>query len=377
MKAITNARVVTVDGIIWDGVILLENGRIEAVGKKDNVSIPLGAEIIDADGAYVGPGFVDIHVHGGDKYHTAENPIEAAAHFLKHGETTILATPSYNYNFQDFLKAIKTVKENMSKAPNIRGMYMEGPYTNCNYGSHSDVNPWRHPIDPTEYKALVDEAGEFATVWTVAPEREGILDFMKYARKVNPKVKFALGHSEATIEQIRALGSYIPTLMTHVTNATGPNKWSGVRQCGPDEYALSSSDIYCEMICDSCAIHVAPFMQRFVLKNKGLDKTVLITDSTSLENPSPEKYAHINDLNFDHNGGLSGSKLTMDMACRNIMTHTNCGIAQAFLMASANPSKAIGMYDEIGSIEAGKRADFVFVDDMFNVKKVILGGELV
>ena len=66
----------------------------------------------------------------------------------------------------------------------------------------------------------------------------------------------------------------------------------------------------------------------------------------------------------------------MNVACRNIMTHTNCGIAQAFLMASRNPARVIGLDDEIGTIEAGKRADLVFVDDMFNVKKVMLGGKV-
>jgi len=377
MKAITNARVVTTDGIIWDGVILIENDRIAAVGKKSEIEIPSDAEIIDACGTYVGPGFVDIHVHGGGGFHFEENPVIAAEHFLNHGETTVLATLSPRLNFEALLDGIKTIKKNMAVTKNIRGIYMEGPYINPDYGANSHINPWRHPIKSDEYKPLVEEAGEIVKVWAVAPEREGLVEFMKYARKVNPNVKFALGHSEASIEEIQSLGIYTPTIMTHVTNATGPNSWRGVRKCGPDEYALYTSDMYCEMICDSCAIHVAPFMQRFVLKNKGLDKIMLITDSTAHKNPSPEKYSHITDLNFDPKGGLSGSKLTMDMACRNIMTHTNCGIAQAFLMASTNPSKAIGMDDEIGSIEAGKRADFVFTDDMFNVKKVILGGELV
>ena len=73
---------------------------------------------------------------------------------------------------------------------------------------------------------------------------------------------------------------------------------------------------------------------------------------------------------------MGGSRLTLDMACRNIMTHTNCGITQAFLMASRNPARAVGMDDEIGTIEAGKRADLVFVDDMFHVQKVMLAGTL-
>ena len=108
-----------------------------------------------------------------------------------------------------------------------------------------------------------------------------------------------------------------------------------------------------------------------------MERVVLITDSTVYGNPIPEKYKHVTDINFDMFGGIAGSKLTLDKACRNIMAHTNCGIAQAFLMASTNPAKAVGLYDELGSIDLGKRADLVLVDDTFEIKSVILGGEIV
>ena len=101
---------------------------------------------------------------------------------------------------------------------------------------------------------------------------------------------------------------------------------------------------------------------------------VLITDSFVSNEKAPKGLEHVKDLSFDHNGGLSGSKLTMDVACRNMMTHTNCGIAQVFLMASRNPARAIGMNDEIGTIAVGKKANLVFVDDMFHVDRVILEG---
>ncbi len=112
-----------------------------------------------------------------------------------------------------------------------------------------------------------------------------------------------------------------------------------------------------------------------LLQIKGVDKVILITDSTVVESPSPECFAHTTDLNFDHNGNLSGSQLTMDRACKNIMSHTNCGIAQAFIMASLNPAKIIGLDEQIGSIEKGKLADLVFVDDKFNVLSVMSEGE--
>jgi N-acetylglucosamine-6-phosphate deacetylase len=133
--------------------------------------------------------------------------------------------------------------------------------------------------------------------------------------------------------------------------------------------------MYAELICDSQGIHVHPEMQRLLLHTKGVNRVILVTDSTVYNNPVPEQYAHVQDLNFDHNGGIAGSKLTMDMACRNIMRHTNCGIAQAFLMASTNPARAVGLED-VGSVAKGKVADLVFVDDKFNVQKVMLAGKI-
>jgi N-acetylglucosamine-6-phosphate deacetylase len=117
-------------------------------------------------------------------------------------------------------------------------------------------------------------------------------------------------------------------------------------------------------------------MIRVIQAAKGTDRMILISDSFVSYEDSPEHLRHIDDLVFDANGLLSGSKLTMDKACRNMMMHTNCGICQVFNMAARNPAKAIGMDKEIGTIEPGKRANLVFVDDMFRVQKVMLDGKL-
>ena len=385
MKVIENAKVVLERGIIFDGVIVICDGRISAFGKAGEVEIPEGVEHIDASGAYVGPGFVDIHVHGGGGFQTSDDPKEAAQHFLAHGETSMLCTPSGTGNkpCETLVGYMKNIREAMKVQGNIRGIYMEGPYYNPNYGSHKHLNTWgNRQIEPDEFKALVDAGGTDVKVWMVAPERvsEGLVHFLKYAREVNPEVVFAVGHSEALPSQIRALGSkYCPKILTHAMNATGrqgevANR--GIRSIGPDEYCLTEPDMYAELISDSLGIHVPDSLQRVILRAKGVDKVVLITDSTAYNNPAPEHYAHVVDINFDDRGKVAGSKLTMDMACRNIMAHTSCGIAEAFMMASGNPARAVGLYDELGSIDVGKRADLVFVDDIFNVKKVILGGEI-
>ena len=380
MVCIHNAKVVLENGILWDGVVLLEGDRIVTVGERRTTEIPDGCEMIDAGGAYVGPGFVDIHVHGGNGHMFDTEPLQAAEHFLKNGETTVLATLYYNLSKEGFLDSIKKVQAAMAAGGAgqiIAGIYMEGPYMNPKFGAMPEKNKWKGAIVEDAYKEVVDTVGTDAFIWSVAPEREGIEEFVKYAGSVNPHAVFAVGHSEATPAQVRKMKRYGLCLQTHCMDATGNySEWVGTRGAGPDEACLTDPDMYAELICDSGAVHVNKDLINLIVRTKGVDKVILITDSFVSDLPAPEKLKHITDLIFDENCWLSGSKLTMNVACRNIMSHTNCGIAQAFLMASRNPARAIGLEDEIGTIEAGKRADLVFVDDVFNVKKVILGGKV-
>ena len=380
MVCIHNAKVVLETGILFDGVILLDGDRILAVGDRREVEIPTDCQMIDAEGAYVGPGFVDIHVHGGNGHMFDTEPLQAAEHFLRNGETTVLATLYYNLSKEGFLDSIKKVQAAMAAGGAgdiIAGIYMEGPYMNPKFGAMPERNKWKGAIAEEAYKEVVDTVGTDAYVWSVAPEREGIEEFVRYAGKVNPHAVFAVGHSEATPQQVRKMKRYGLCLQTHCMDATGNySEWVGTRGAGPDEACLTDPDMYAELICDSGAVHVNKDLINLIVKTKGVDKVVLITDSFVSDLPAPEKLKHITDLIFDENCWLSGSKLTMNVACRNIMSHTNCGIAQAFLMASRNPARVIGLEDEIGTIEAGKLANLVFVDDVFNVKKVILGGKL-
>ena len=379
MVYIHNAKVVLETGILFDGAILLDGDRIAWVGDRRDAQIPEGCEMLDAEGAYVGPGFVDIHVHGGNGYMFDTEPLQAAEHFLKNGETTQLATLYYNLSKEGFLDSIKKVQAAMAAGgagSAIAGIYMEGPYMNPKFGAMPEKNKWKGEINPEAYKEVVDTVGTDAFIWSVAPEREGIEEFVKYAGKVNPHAIFAVGHSEATPAQVRKMKRYGLCLQTHCMDATSNySEWVGTRGAGPDEACLIDPDMYAELICDSGAVHVNKDLINLIVKAKGVDKVVLITDSFVSDLPAPEKLKHITDLIFDENCWLSGSKLTMNVACRNIMSHTNCGIAQAFLMGSRNPARVIGLEDEIGTIEAGKLANLVFVDDVFNVKKVIFGGK--
>lgn len=380
MLAIKNAKLVLEHGVLNDGVLIINNGRIAEIGTSDEIKIPEGCEIYDAKGLYVGPGFVDIHVHGGGGYLFEKDPLKAAEHFLRHGETTVLATLYYDLTKEGFIEAITKVQNAMKQdgaGKAIGGFYMEGPYMNPKYGASPEKNKWKGEIREEDYSEFVELAGKDAKVWAVAPERAGLEPFLKKIKAVNPETVIAVGHSEATPGEIRALKKYGITLQTHCMNATGRHPCSGgTRSCGPDEACMMDNDMYAEMICDSQGIHVEAEMQKFIIGIKGVDKVVLISDSFVNNDPIPEEYAHITDLTFDASGGLCGSRLTLDAAARNIMKHTGCDIVTAFLMASRNPARAIGKGKELGSIEVGKIANLVVVDNNINVVDVMLQGKI-
>ena len=380
MLAIVNAQIILEQEIVHNGVLLIENGRISNYGTVDAVSIPEAAEIFDAEGLYVGPGFVDIHCHGGNNCRFDTDPVGAADFFLSHGTTTVLPTFYTDISSDEYVDAIQRVLDaiHQDRAKNIGGFYMEGPYTNEKYGACPEKNRWRGEIKPEDFERVVDCAGDYAKVWVIAPERDGIVPFLEKVKAVNPDATISVGHSEATPAQVAKLKKYGIRLLTHCMDATGRAPCpAGTRNCGPDEACFLDDDMYAEVICDSQGIHVNPDMLKLILKIKGKDRVILISDSFVSNEPSPPELAHITDLNFDAEGGLCGSNLTLNVACKNMMKHTDATLNDVFLMAGRNPAKVIGLEKDIGTIEIGKKANLVMVNDEFDVKKVILEGEFV
>ena len=378
MIAIKNATLVMKDHLIPDAVLFVEDGRVAGFGEMRSTSIPEGCDVIDAQGLFVGPGLVDIHNHSGGGHWFYDEPIPAAKFNLEHGTTTVLATLYFNMNKDQLLEQAKTVQAAMQtpEGANIGGFYMETPYMNPKFGADREGNPWKGPICKEDYQPLIDQVGTDAKVWVLAPERENIEQFVIDAKKANPTVKFAVGHSEASPQQIEALMPYGLCIGTHHTNATGDRPmYPECRGVCVDETVNYNRGIYAEMISDSRGIHVDPYMQRLIRKIKGEDRLVLISDSCVFDGPVPEGYDGVTDLCFDYEGEIAGSKLTLEVACRNVMKHTGASIVDVFRYASYNPSRAVGFTDR-GEIREGLRADLIFVDHWMNVKKVILGGEV-
>ena len=166
-------------------------------------------------------------------------------------------------------------------------------------------------------------------------------------------------------------------LGTHHTNATGTlENYPEVRGVCVDETVNYNDGIYAELICDSMGVHVHPYMIRLVKKIKGQDKIILIADSFVADGPPLPGLEEAFDINFDWGGDIAGSKLTLDIACSNMMVHTGGSVCDVFKYASLNPSKLLNM-PEIGQIKKGNLANLIIVDQWFNVKNTILKGEIV
>lgn len=383
MKAIVNTKLILEDGIIFDGVITYENGRIVSLGKAGEVEIPEGAEILDAQGLYTAPGLVDIHNHGGADFLFHEDPAHCCEFFLKHGQTTVLPTFYCNLTAEQMVEGLEKVEAlvGTDAGKMIPGVYMEGPYM-AGFGSNQKYILWNGEITREEYAPLLEKFKNAALIWAIDPAREGIEGFMQDVKAANPNAIFAMGHSTATAAQCRKLKKLGIKVQTHHGDSgKAKGRAQGTVGAGCDEFTLYDPDIFAELICDENGIHQDADMIKLLVRTKGVERVILITDHMAdkdhFTNNEAEGILYGPDLNYDYEGHLAGSHLTLDNACRNLMRHTGYGLCHAIRMASLNPARLLGLDDEIGSLEVGKKANLILIDDTVSVKTVILEGKTV
>ena len=382
MKAIINTKLVMEDGIIWDGALTYDNGKIVEVGWAKDVTVPADAEVIDAGGLYTAPGLIDIHNHGGGDWLFAENPTYCSEYFLKHGETTILPTFYHNLDLKAMLEGAEKVREASKTGAGrvMDGLYMEGPFMDL-AGSFQNELKWSGAVKEEDYTQLIAGLGDLVRVWAIDPDRENIEAFRAYAKEKTPNVIFAHGHSVSTAEAIRNVAHYGVKVRTHITDAgQAKGRAQGTPGAGGDQYCMYEPDMYAELICDETGIHVPPDLVKMIVRTKGYEKVCLISDSmpgrTDYKNNEAEGIWYGPDLNYDDEGHLAGSRMTLENGVRNMMTHTGYGLCHAIRMATLNPAKLLGIEHRVGSLKAGKTANLIIIDDMVHINKVILEGEL-
>lgn len=367
MIIIKNGRVVLRDKILEKASITIENGIISDVAENGVDSFG-SADIIDAAGAYIAPGFVDIHCHAGGKYWAYENPERAAGHHLDSGTTSVVMTLYHTIGHEGIMTGAKRIIEAMETARpgNIVGIHLEGPYLSKKYGASSKTA--RTP-QPDEYNAYIKEFGPFIRQWTFSPEVEKTDAFIDAA--VLAGITLAIGHSEASPERVLEVVGKGVTHCTHLCNATGcsvtPTRYAGTQEVTFDQAVMLCDSVTCEVINDSMGIHVRPLMTKFIAKAIGIDRLVGISDACTGSSDD-------SDINIV-DGEIFGSKLTMLASAKNFLKNTSLSITETFRVCASNPAKVVGLTDR-GVIEAGKRADVLLLDDNFDIKAVYLQGVL-
>ncbi len=383
MKAIVNAKVVLPDRVIPDGCILFDRGVILASGR---VCPPTDAELIDAGGLYAGPGFVDEHLHGycwgEERWDVTQDCAAVAAGHLRHGTTTMTPSAAYNLTRSEFVSVIKQCNAAVARGgTTIEGVHFEGPYTNPKYGSMAD-RAWAY--SRADFEALLDLAGKNLLHCTYAPELPCAPEIERLLAERG--VIGDVGHTCAGPEDMERAFAWGARIATHLFDAMGHRlgaaeaaKATGDVQGSAAVSALSVPGFSYELICDSLCAHVSAANARMALRAAGEDRIILITDvSVGHSGPDaavPPRLASATDLNFDANGELSGSHLTMNRACANFMRMTGADVRQAFKCAATNPAKVLGLYGRVGSVEPRKAANIVLTDPDFNVKAVYFRGE--
>lgn len=376
MKCIINGKIILPYGTV-EGMALVFDEKIEKTVPVSELDLS-EYEVIDAKGNYVSPGLVDIHIHGYLGEDASDGKIDGIVTMAKgiaeNGvtswcPTTMTVSKAEILAAFDAIRSVKNSGEYYGAR--ILGVNSEGPFINP---SKKGAQAGEHIIRP-DADFILDNA-DIVKLFTIAPEVDGGLECIDKVSK-DGRVLISMGHTGATYEEACAGIESGVRHVTHLFNAMTPLMH---RNPGVVGAALSSDAVSCELIADT--FHVSSGLFELVSKVKG-DRLCLITDCMRAGGMPDGDYTlggqavrkeGIKCLLTD--GTIAGSVLKLNEAVYNLYKNTSLEIHEAVKCASMNPATAIGEDDEIGSLEAGKRADIIIADEKFAVLTTIIGGEI-
>ena len=379
MFAIKNGKVILEDGIVLDKAVLFTD---KIVGIVDESEIPADAEIIDAEGGYVTPGLIELHIHGylgKDVCDASEESIRIISKgLLENGVTGYLPT-TMTVDMEVITGAIESVRALMaeSRTPEfdgtqILGVHAEGPFISESKKGAQDP---RYILKPDA--DFVKANSDVIRVITLAPEEDDA-DFSQIKRiTAETDVVVSMGHTSADYDTAVAGVKAGVRHATHLFNAMTPLTHRGPGVVGA---ALNCDEVSTELIVDTHHVNKALFDTVYKLKGR---KLVFITDCLPAGGlPEGEytlggaKIIYKNDLCRLEDGTIAGSVLKLNKGVWNVYTNSKIPLHECVNCASLNPATTLGIQDKKGSIKEGKDADFVILDNEFNVKKTIIGGKI-
>lgn len=369
---------VFMDGGFYERTIAMEDGRIFVLPK--DFAPEAGAEVYDAAGRHVVPGFIDVHTHGAvgvDVNAASAEDLEKICRFVAgNGTTSWLCSILTDTEEQTFkcIDAFNAHAEMDQKGAHLLGIHLEGPFLASEFKGAMPEYLLQKANMPLLAKYQERAKGNIRYI-TISPEVDGIVDAIPDIRKMG--IKVAIGHSGADYETSMKAIENGAVCCTHTFNAMKLLHQHFPAIMG----AALESDIYCEAICDGRHLH--PGTVRLLLKTKGLDKVVAITDSIMAAGlPDGQYKLGVNDVvvvdgdaKLADTGVRAGSTLTQNVALLNLMTFTGKSLEQILPLLTENPAKMLGIYDKKGSIADGKDADIVILDTDNTIKDVFVSGK--
>lgn len=375
---IHNAILLTPHKRIKDAVLTISGSVIESIKSKSDF-FPKTGRVIDAHGGFVTPGFIDLHFHGAMGAETMDGTSDAllvmSEHCARHGVTTFYPT-TWSAAPSAVMAAIECVRLNAGcvTGARIAGIHLEGPYINPHYsGAQLEGNIRIAEIN--EYRRWFDSG--VVRIVTCAPEVKGVDEFINEALRYG--VRVAIGHSNASYEQVKTVAAMGVTQATHLFNGMGGLHH---REPGTAGGVLDDDCLLAQVICDG--VHLHPAVLRLILKAKSYTRIALITDSIRGTGMADGLYSHdgqeiiVKDgIARDENGRLSGSTLTMDKALCNMITYTGCSLQHALAMVTTVPAEEMGLGESRGQLEPGFDADLVLLGKNLEVKATMVAGNFV
>ncbi len=382
---IKNANIITPYEIKKGSSLVIENGKISNIFNGEIYNEESYDKIIDGEGKYLSPGFIDLHNHGNFGHDAMEGTYESldimADFHVKKGVTSFLAT-TMTEEADKIKKAVKNIGEYVNDGENNRdvkaqvlGVYLEGPYFSMEKKGAQPPQYIKNP-DLEEIKNLIELSKNTIKIVALAPEIEGAKEAIKYLKEKG--ITISAGHTNGTFDEAKSGIDLGITQATHLYN--GMRAYSH-REPGVIGAVLTDERVACEMICDGIHLHVGAM--DLAVKMKGKDGIILISDAmmaTGLEDGKYELggqdvYVKEGAARLE-DGTLAGSTLTLNKAVYNMVHMVNIPLEDAVRMASLNPARAIGVDNKKGSIEIGKDADLIIFDDDLNILKAMVKGKV-
>jgi N-acetylglucosamine-6-phosphate deacetylase len=374
---IATGTMLTPDQALKDHTLIIEGERIAAITDQPVPELP-GDKHLDLRSYTVVPGFIDVHVHGADGADTMD-ATPASLHrmgryFARYGVTAFLPTTmaASAVDIEAAIQNFSALSDHDDSARPV-GIHLEGPYLNETYRGAQPAQHLR-VADPREYKAWL--AHREVRLITAAPETDGVPELIRAG--VQAGIEFAVGHSGATYEQVLSAADFGLRQATHVFNGM-----AGLRHRVPGVLGaiLSDDRIRAQIIADG--VHVHPAVVRLLIKMKGTDRTILITDAIRASGMPDGDYM-LGDQRVHSNGGvprtetgdLAGSTLTMDQALRNVMEFAHLSLLEALPMATRTPAAALGLNHRKGSLAPDLDADLVVLDETNHVRLTMVEGHV-